>query len=337
MKKDTQVKDFFAKMLNPYSPIIVLVVGGLVSSFVNVVEISLGLILYGLSLWFVIACGYQIHTSIADRLQDEIKKAKKEIDKYKNIVEEKDSQIKRNVGLIEARYGEFSEYLKKEKYRVLSEKIVKKFSYIDSVQIYEYTIGAKNGDVEIKIKYDMGAEYEGININIIKQKYYIIDKIIYLEFLCVQKLYNDLISSGLHKTDKMKEVFIEKVFNLLEKLSDDYTAVNYRIFILLVEMLKEIDKSNYYGELIENNKDDSFRSGILGSILSNRDYMYYYNKDKSEKFGRTYFSFNDIIEGENKIVTLVINNHTIDREHIEELIREVIAYYENLYNSLLIG
>lgn len=317
--------NIFLKLLHPYSPIIALITGGLVSSFVNEVTIPKEIIFWGLLVWLVF-------TLVCTHYDNQIKELEKDVDRYKNIIEEKNLQIKNSVGLIEAKYGEFSKYLKKDKYRTLSQKVVEKFPNIDAVLVYKYTIGVKNKNVEIKIAYDTGAEYEGVNIDIIKQNYYIIEKEIYSEFMEIQKMYDDLKSSSLHKDKRMKDAFVEKVINLAIKLNKKNPA-NYRIFVLLVEMLKDIDKDIDYGKLVERDKENSYRTGILGSILTNNDYIFFYKKRNSDKIDRIYFAFNDIIEGEHKIVILVINN--IINEDIPDLIKQVIKYYEDVYNELM--
>ncbi|WP_411683141.1 hypothetical protein [Clostridium thailandense] len=330
------LKDFSKKLLNPYSPVVTLLAGGFISSYVNIVKVSLPYILYALELWFVSACAYQIYSNGMENMKKIIGKHKDEILKLEKSVHEKEIQIKTNVGLIEARYGEFSEYVKKTKYKTLSKKIVNKFSYIDAVQIYNYTIGTKTNTehIEIKIKYDTGAEYEGININVIKQQYYKIEKKVYLDFLEIQKMYGNIQVSNLYEDEKIQQLFIEKSFLLLDYLSEENNPINQRVFILVAEMINDIDLESELGQLIEDEIDDCVRSGILGSILSNRDYMYYYKKNKMEKLGRTYFSFNDIMDGENKIITIVINSNSINMKDREKLINEVIAYYEEIYSKL---
>lgn len=325
------IGNFLINLFHPYSPLVTLVVGGLVSSYVNIVELPLNYILIGLGIWFIIACTYQILLHIFLKLKEEQLKIEMENESLKSIIKEKDREIDRNIGLIEARYGEFSKYLMQERYITLANKIVTNFPQVDSVQIYDYSIGINTKDVEIKINYNSGYEYEGININVLKQKYYNIEKSIYLELLDIQKMYNKLMESSLDKMDKMRDIFIDDSFSLLNKLTNNKNPVNQRIFIITVEMLNNIDNGQDYGILLENDLDNCVRSGILGSILLNKDYLYYYSKNKSEKAGRTYFSFNDIIEGDNKIITLVINGTGMNVTDREQLINQVIDYYEKIY------
>lgn len=84
----------------------------------------------------------------------------------------------------------------------------------------------------------------------------------------------------------------------------------------------------------EDNITEYKRTGILGAILMNSDYMYEYDKKNDSKLYRRYFSFLDRLDNENKIITFVINSNSGEKITYQKLLKEVVSYYERLYDYL---
>lgn len=329
MKGKDIVKDAIGVLLNPISPVVTLLVGGLVSSFINSTPIPVNIVIYLLSMWIVITVAYQIHISEKEKHKDELEKLNYKLSEKDAIIKAKDQQISSQIGLIEAKYGEFSVFLKSEQYKTILKKIINAFSYVEAIYTHSYYMYVRDDKVVIKIDYENGYHNENLNVNTIMQQYFYIEKSVYSKY---RNLWKDYSKLNVESEDHIR-VFEANALNLIKLLLNNATSENKRIVSLIMDMLFNIFGKDYpLGNLII--KEKKFRTGILGTILSNEGYLYDYEKEDIKKANRSYFSFNDIIDGEYKVATVVINSNSIEDINKDLLISDVISYYDEEYNKI---
>lgn len=339
MKKDGILKFAISSILSPISPIITILVGGLISIIVNsmtrkVSDTLLSLVVVTLLCWLIITISYQIYMSHDRDLQNKIHMLESELLKKDNRIDIQERQIKNNISLIEGKYGEFSSYIQENKYRNILKKIVDSFSYVEAVYIHKYNVFIRDDNVIIKIMYKMGQQKENFNVNAIMQQYFYIQKDIYTSY---RKICNDFYKLNLESTEHI-EVFKNSCLNLIHTLLNDVTSENditpenKRIISLTKDKLKKVDPETEIGDL--KISEEIVRTGILGSILSNEDYLYDYEKNNDLKSNRSYVTFNDLIDREGASVTLVISTNTVRKIEQKQIVEDVTTYYYNLLEQI---
>ncbi|MDY2883701.1 MAG: hypothetical protein SOT71_13710 [Romboutsia timonensis] len=202
-----------------------------------------------------------------------------EVQNLKVDLDNKNRQIEKNVGVLEGKYGEFAESIKKDNINKVLKKAVQKRPMLEACHLYLYEYNRIRDNVDIKLKFLTGYEQEGVCINVLKQKYYSIDKNIFIK---LDKLIKDF-------KDMPPEEFSTKVHelnNFIEGSKID-ESIKYRlrnvIFGIVDTKYKDDEDEDNIG-LIENGESEySLRTGILGGILSHKKGAIYSYKGSKEK------------------------------------------------------
>lgn len=338
--RDNGIISFLGKYLSPLSGFMSIIMGALISTLIPVYfKNEVSTLEKVTVIWICAFVFYIIFDGIRNYYINQINRLNCVIIEKDAKIEELDKQIKNNMGLIEGKYGEFSSYLEKDKCKDMLSKLVDKFSYLEAVHLYDYNISKRCDKIIFHVNFFIGMESEGIDVNLIKQAYFYIDKDIYSDFRDFDDYYcnnftpnepNDVSTLG------------KKGENLSHKLINNITPENIRIFNLVANTLIKVNEDFAIKGFMPIKNIG--RNGLLGCLISDQDAKYYYidNKDESDKninnknntkINRMYFSFKDIFDGKSKIVTFIID---IDSTKIFEgedeniLIKEVINYYEEL-------
>lgn len=334
MKKDKYkvIRYTISALINPVSPVMTLLVGGIISLIINKVSEDSNILIekafYFLIMWFILTVAYQINISNNKIYKNEIDKLSIKLGKKDDIIKEKDKQIVNNIGLIEAKYGEFSEFIKDDKYKKIISKVVNKFTYVEAIYIHNFYIYIRNNNVVIKVLHKIGTQNEDINVNTIMQQYFHIDKQIFTNYRDICKDYSILNEDS---TEHLR-IFELNCLKFIKTLMNNMTPENKRIITLVFDKLTKVFKTDEYDDI--HIDEDVFRTGILGSILSNEDYLYDYEKENHSKPNRSYITFNDIIDDEGATVTLVINTNSVEKIDKEIIVNNVTSYYYELKEKL---
>ena len=145
----------------------------------------------------------------------------KEIDALRETIKNKDRQIERNAGILEGKYGEFAEAIYKNNITRVLNMAVKKFPLVEACHLYSYEYNRAKNNVDIKLNFLDGCEQEGVCINVLKQKYYSIDKDIFNK---LEKLINE--------NDNMElEISASNISNLIKcKVQIKTNSVWYNLY-----------------------------------------------------------------------------------------------------------
>ena len=256
----------------------------------------------------------------SDEMKDEIKRLNK-------ALEQKERQIQQSSGLLEARYGEFADSISRNNIDKILRSTVKRFPLVESCHLYLYEFQRVKDCVDIKINFLQGYEQERVLINVVKQNYYSIDKKIFHNLREVNKL--DF------KTNKNRVIkSIYKLYNIIEE-SELHISMKYRLDEILLYVL--CDKMGYDDRGIEKIKEEnnigSFRTGIIGSILLEKGYVYKYKGNKKDKEGRIYFSTPIVLDSE-YILSVSIDGRGLNSQEIVDIFQEVVLFTKREYNKI---
>lgn len=350
------ILDLIMEVFSPASSFIYTAVGAVLSTILAMELTNDNKITYINLLYFIL--GIWIFFGIVAFLinYSSIKPAKCKIDHLEEcliqknaIIKEQKDQLENEMAMIAGKYGEFSGFIKKEKITNILSKIVNKFTYLDSIQVHSFNMRVDEDFLTYKLIYDNGYVKEGVNINTIDQQYYKVNKRIYRKF----KRTIDDYKTYLDSIDKeIVNRIINDAVDVLSDIANDYTPEHLRIFEILLSIIEDLNPEEYLEGISdlsisydkeEKGDDDTAnivinseeitefkRTGILGSILMNKDYMYDYEKINNLKMNRKYFSFPDEFDNENKVITFIINSNSEANISQERLINDVILYYEKL-------
>ncbi|CAK7030222.1 hypothetical protein [Tissierella sp.] len=169
------------------------------------------------------------------------------------------------------------------------------------------------------------------------------EKETYLNFKELNSLYSNIQKGEFQKHKDFKNFFLEKVNEFIEDLQEDKVTdefIKYRLGLILLNMSENILENRgghsfgfgYIKKEMENGK----RTGILASILTNEDYLFYYNSDKLDKKGRMYYTLSMDINNEHKVITFVINSKEIEGDYLTETLFEIIQYFFTVYNNVFL-
>lgn len=308
-----------------------------------------------LIIWFIFGITvFAIKYVSIEPLYAKVDMLKKELDYSKVTIEKQEKQLENQMYAIVGKYGEFGVHIKKNKSKDLMRKLVNNFTYIECVQIHDWSMRVEEENLVFIIKYDNSYVKEGVDINNINQQYYKVNKNIYRKFkraIDYYKMYKDSLD------DEIVGRISDDFAAILNNIPDNYTPEYDRIINIIVTILEsilpeevlknifnanssytEIDKGdNESSENIDEEEEKILeykRTGILGAILMNSDYMYEYEKSDESKLYRKYFSFLDKLDNENKIITFVINSNSGENITYQRLLKDVVSYYECLYEYL---
>ena len=366
MKKD--YKSVFKGLIEFFSPtssFSLTIIGAVLSTLLAIKfsgQDGEALFIVILVVWIIFgATLFVIKYVIIEPLNAKIDKLNTEIRYDEDTIEKQSRQLENQMNAIAGKYGEFGIYIRKNKNVDLMRKLVNNFPYLECVQIHNWSMRVEENNLIFKLTYDNSYVKEGVNINNINQQYYKIDKDIYRQFkrtIDYYKMYKDSLDEELVVT------IANDFARILNSIPNNYTPEYDRIISIIIRILESIlprqafesifnsnssyiDNDNTDNEVGYENNQDSIdeadetervieykRTGILGAILMNSDYMYEYEKRNESKLYRRYFSFLDRLDNENKIITFVINSNSGENVTYQRLLREVVSYYECLYEYL---
>lgn len=255
----------------------------------------------------------------------------KEICELKDSIKNKDRQIESNSGVLEGKYGEFADAIQKNNINKVLEKVVKSFPLVEACHLYSYQYNRIKNNVDIKINFLHGYEQEGVCINVLKQKYYSIDKNIF------NKL-KELINKG----ETIKESKFHKKISELEKLiaadkCDESIKYRLRQIIFGIICTKYHAEGLNVGLKEDREKKFIYRTGILGAILSPRKgYMYSYQGNKETKSGRIYYS-TPIVLKEEFILNIAIDGRNMNAKQLDDFLKTVVNMIKEEYNYIIKG
>lgn len=270
---------------------------------------------------------YCIFSMVArKRLIKKLEEEKERCDKAKlshNALDEKSTQT---INDLEKKIRELAKWKnRREKLRGFA----KKNPAVESIQFFEMSQlpdpAEVNDDsmVNISIKYCSGVAKESTNVNAILSTTYSFEGRIYKDlrdyFSDYDKYYQSLNVSCLPDKTREEEI-LQKAINLsrtmrkkLEELNtvDDIKPFHYayyRMYVVLTTRInnKPIEFQNLLKNPdVENELKNGSRTGILGTIFTNR--LYVFDKITSiTKPHRTYFTVNVSLEEEKELIMLVI-------------------------------
>ncbi len=253
---------------------------------------------------------FLINYSSIKPAQYKIKSLEERLKEKDNTIKEQRLQLKDEMYMIAGKYGDFSNFIKQEKVTDFLGKIVNNFTYIEAIQVHSFNMMVDDESIVFKLIYDNSYAKEGVSINNINQQYYKVNKYIYTNFkrtIDYYKIYLDSFDKEIASS------IVDHAVDILIDISDDYTSEHRRIFDILLSIIEDLNPDeNIEGindlsiqeyeqegddsspEIIIENYDeiiDFKRTGILGSILMNADYMYEYEKINNSKMHRKYFHF----------------------------------------------
>lgn len=345
-----------AKVLfNPCSPIITLIVGWLLTLLVTSVEegsdISLfiqiliknkSLLLIILACWLVTAIMYTNNEQV-------IEERDKKIIELEQTIKEKENQLNQSSGIILNKYGEFAKFNRKNRFYEVLESFTNNNDIVDSSQIYKYSSRFDNSNFNIRLTYEEGYAYEGVEINNILQSYYSINRKDYKDFKEILYLWKKYIIDIDKYTEKEKECLeknlLDDIENLLTRVMKKLSKIKrikniknsdfdmYTFATLLIRMLRNNEMITEIECILDKKHIESFlksgkRTGLLGSILLEDTYIFKH-VGNSSKHGRVYFTFHLEISGENYIVLFAIVPSKLDESEewyviFEELKKDFI-------------
>jgi len=320
----------FSVLLNPVFFLSTILIAFLINSFFTVPSNQLPTVIqfivknriYTLSL--IIVWGIFCFT------KNELEQSYDKCNKIKVELEVKNRQIQYNAGLIEAKYGEFAESIKNRNLNSIFERTVKRYGILEACHLYTYEYQRINENIDIKIQFLLGFEQEKTCINVIKQNYYSIEKKLFHELRKIRNLKEETKESEITKS-------IGKVYEQIES-SQSHKSIKYLlsevVFTILCEKLKKpnigIKKST------DSSDYDSFRTGILGSILLEGGYIYKYNRRKAEKQGRVYFSTPIVLDSE-YVLNICIDGRDLSGIELNDTFNSIVFYIKEEYNKLIGG
>lgn len=255
---------------------------------------------------------------------------KVEIEILNEKIKNKERQIETNAGILEGKYGEFAESIRRNNINKVLKRSVQKFPIVEACHLYSYEYNRIKNNVDIKLNFLDGYEQEGICINVLKQKYYSIDKNVF------RKLDN-LINEYENMPYKKFNTFITNLNNDIENCKTD-ESIKYRLRKVVFGIV-----DTKYGEeenvgLIESDEVKfNFKTGILGGILSSKKgSIYSYKGSKEIKEGRIYYS-TAIFLGEEYILNIAIDGRGMNGKELDEFFKVVVNMIKEEYNYIIRG
>lgn len=373
MKNDKRtVFSGIIEFFSPTSSFVLTIIGAVLSTLLAVKfsgQAGVKLFAIILAIWVIFSATFFVIKYVQIQpLNEQIESLNEKIKYDKDTIEKQSRQLENQMNAIAGKYGEFGIYIRKNKNKDLMKKLVNNFPYLECVQIHNWNMRVEDNNLIFKLTHDNSYVKEGVNINNINQQYYKIDKEIYKQFkraIDYYKNYKDSLDNEL--IERITSDFTRILNNIPSNYSPEYD----RIISIIIEILKSIlpeedfesifnnsssyidnennniSNDNTENEISHESGQDSVdeeeetdrvmeykRTGILGAILMNSDYMYEYEKNDGSKLYRRYFSFLDRLDNENKIITFIINSNSGENVTYQRLLTEVVSHYECLYENL---
>jgi len=184
---------------------------------------------------------------------------------------------------------EYYHYRQKDLLNVYFETYVNRHPNVQGIQLFHFEEKHLRGKVTIKVEYDFGRVYDGVNLNAMGQAYYELDPGLLKEFQKAKKA----LSTG-YEIPMAK--FVTKRAQLLVGKNgsfDEDDAVTYAYFDLGVKLLEKklnvmYDTSPIVSAIDEIAIDTLRRTGILRAILLDNQLFTFRYKKPGEKKDRLY-------------------------------------------------
>lgn len=297
---------------------------------------NINLLKFILLIWVIFGVGYLfIDFIIISPKNKEIEDLKQVVEINKAIIGEQKKILQGNMSVIEGKYGEFSRYINKDKNIDFIKRVTEHFGYLEAIQVHSWSCRVSDNSVVYKISNDYSYTKENININTIDQQYYTIDKDIFEKFDTIIGIY---VNNSEDMNETICNLIIDESLEILRLISGDKRIEHLRISEIILDILEDIGEEDEIQEILKDideveheNILDKYRTGILGTILTGRDYKYDYGKENDTKISRTYFTFTDKYDSDNKVITCVMNKNV--KRSDEAILNEMISYYEDLYKK----
>lgn len=333
------IKKSIIVLLNPISPIFVLLIGWLLTIlvtqtndsfpvFVNYMICNPLVIMIFIIVWLVFATIFTIMNNRIDEINQALEAKEQE-------VKEVESQLRQTSGIVLNRSGDFAEFNRQIRFNDALKGFVENNMLVESAQIYSYSIKRFQKNVHIKVNYCAGYAYENVDINNLAQTYYEIDYKDYNRIKDLIRIWKDLSRKELgsvRQEDVLVNHLIFEIKDLLTTYYNDLSALNdvseieskhfteYRIMTLLMRLARRsttttFDKKNILGETkeaIEKFLLNGKRTGILNSILLEDTFMFKYTRNSHKKDGRAYVSFHANISNQNYIIVFSLQTNDLD-------------------------
>lgn len=353
------VKNAIVTLLNPISPIMILIIGWLLTIFVTQSSPNLPylinfminnplVIMIFILFWLVFSIVYT-------ELQNRIMKLEQDVLNKEKIIKEKETQLNHTSGIILNRSGDFANFNKMLRFNDVLVGFVQNNTLVESSQIYRYSMKRIENKVVIKVLYDCGYTYEDVDINNLAQTYYELDYLDYNNIVDIIKVWKRL-SLDTNINSREKDVLInfvvENITFLFKKYFTDLSSLKdvaqiesrhfteYRILTLLTRLARRlstttIDKKNILGDElkeIEYYLLNGKRTGILSSILLGDTFMFKYTRNSHRKNGRAYVCFPANISNQNYIIVFSIQTQDLDQ--YTDFEREITNLKSDFVNRL---
>ncbi|WP_294392294.1 hypothetical protein [uncultured Clostridium sp.] len=319
-----------SNFLSPYSPVITLLIGLFLTLlatgndlpwYIDIFVKNKTVLLVIIIAWLIIAIMHTIYES-------DLNNKKEEIIKLNEAIKEKNNQLNQSSGIILNKYGEFARFNKINRFEEILKSFVENNVGVDAAQIYKYSSKINGKTMKIRLNYEQGFAYEDVDINGLLQAYYTIDVEYYEKINNIVELWNNLIKNDNisvleyealeEKLFKSAEDLLTYLIGELKAISDtsdiqEYHYTYYRILILLINIIAE--EKTFSGvldnEVIEQYLIQGKRTGILGAVLLNDNYIFKH-VGKSSKNGRIYMSFPIKLYDENYVVLISISSSLLN-------------------------
>lgn len=351
-----KIKNFIIILLSPVSPIVILIIGWLLSilisepnehfpAFINFMIDNPVVIFIFVVFWLIFSIVYT-------ELQERIDILKKSLSEKEEIIKSKDTQLNHTAGIVLNRVGDFAKFNRMLRFESVLKGFVDNNTIVESAQIYTYSIKRVKNNVIIKVNYDSGYVYEDIDINNLAQTYYEINYLDYNELKDLINTWKDLMindSKSFREIDALIKYIADSISRIFKKYHHELQSIDkisdieirhfteYRILTLLLRLARRtntttLDKNNILGDAkapIESFLLNGKRTGILNSILLEDTFMFKYTRN-SHKNGRAYVSFHANISNQNYIIVFSIQTEDLDSHiNLEQEINGLKADFIN--------
>lgn len=337
-------------LLNPISPITIIIIGLLLNLMLdenlspewlqNLLKILTPEVLTTILIsWLILTFIYTSKIHNENLYKEKIKKLQYQI-------AEKDRQIENNSALFYNKYGELAKYNKIQKLNSLLISFVDNNTIVQSAHIYEFRKKVLKKSyqkqvIDLKINFLLGYAYEGVEVNGLLQSYYTFPKKTFeqiLEIINISKklsLFDD--TDYLYKLlEEKSEKVIQFIIKILRKIKNendckDYHAALYRALLIIIDIIyTDYNSGRVVTRVLENSEIENTlltrkRTGILGSILLNRTYIFKH-VGSSSKNGRMYVCFPFELQNQNYILLLTLPPNQLDSKQLS-------STYESLEND----
>ena len=259
-------------------------------------------------------------------------------------------------GIVLNRSGDFAKFNRVLRFNDVLFGFVQNNALVESAQIYQYSIKRINDNVIIKVIYDSGYVYEGIDINNLAQTYYEFDYFDYNKLADIistwKKLSTDALDNNREK-DTLINYIVSEITELFKKYYNDLISLpdvsciqnrhftEYRILTLLIRLARRLSTTTIDNTILgETKKEIEYfllngkRTGILSSILLKDTFVFKYTRNSLKKNGRAYVSFHANISNQNYVIVFSVQTSELDQfTDLEYEIKSLISDFVDRLNK----